>query len=296
MCLHSAPSDIELMSSRWSEVLHRYTKLWQEATPTWQRCCWHKGLELMPQIRRVRTQVVDKFGKVFNFCSMRQHCFASDLSLRIEWWIEWRRFTKPLGHLFSRADKNPGDLRCSFVFRGATPLHKAVAKGHASVALLLIAQGAAVDVRDKKGQSPRGRRKECLSGRTPLHWAAYNGYSSMAELLLAKCAAVNTATFGGRTPLHKAAFRGHSTVAEILLAKGASIDATDGIGLTPQRMAEDNGHSMVVLVTPRGEGAPARSNGLALRRTQRKQLRRSAPSDEGRCCGRYRWRGPGPQS
>jgi len=30
-----------------------------------------------------------------------------------------------------------------------------VAKGHGSVALLLIAQGAAVDVRDKKGQSPR---------------------------------------------------------------------------------------------------------------------------------------------
>ena len=85
-----------------------------------------------------------------------------------------------------------GHLQQAFIFHkvwqfkapGATPLHKAVAKGHGSVALLLIAQGAAVDVRDNKG-------------RTPLHWAAYNGYSSVAELLLAKCAAVNIATLNG---------------------------------------------------------------------------------------------------
>ena len=35
--------------------------------------------------------------------------------------------------------------------QGATPLHKAVAKGHGNVAELLLGQGAAVDIKDKKG-------------------------------------------------------------------------------------------------------------------------------------------------
>ena len=38
---------------------------------------------------------------------------------------------------------------------GATPLHKAVAKGHGNVAEVLLVQGAAVDGTDKQGRGER---------------------------------------------------------------------------------------------------------------------------------------------
>lgn len=38
-----------------------------------------------------------------------------------------------------------------FAAPGATPLHKAVAKGHGSIAELLLSQGAVLDIADVKG-------------------------------------------------------------------------------------------------------------------------------------------------
>jgi ankyrin repeat protein len=114
--------------------------------------------------------------------------------------------------------------------KGATPLHRAAAKGHKSVAELLLTNKAEV-------------KAESNDGWTPLHSAAFSGCKDVAELLLANQAEVNAKNNDGRTPLHHAALRGHKEVAELLLANKAEVNAKAKNGYTPLHEAAEKGHN-----------------------------------------------------
>ena len=47
---------------------------------------------------------------------------------------------------------------------GATPLHMAARRGHVAIARTLLEAGAAVNVRDRKGDTPLRRARNCRRG------------------------------------------------------------------------------------------------------------------------------------
>lgn len=90
---------------------------------------------------------------------------------------------------------------------GWTPLHVAAARGHESVAWLLLDQRA--DAAPKT-----------TAGQTPLHLAAANGNLAVAELLLENDGGADAAAAAddeGWYPLHIAAKYGHEAVVALLL-------------------------------------------------------------------------------
>ena len=105
-----------------------------------------------------------------------------------------------------------------------TALHRAVIKGHKSVAELLLARGAGVNARD-------------WGSRTPLHYATEEGHKEITELLIAKDADVNAKRADGDTPLHFAARTDHKDIIELLIAKGADVNAKNNEGQTPLNIA-----------------------------------------------------------
>jgi ankyrin repeat protein len=86
---------------------------------------------------------------------------------------------------------NPDLVSSKDVGLGRTPLHWAAIKGHIEVVELLLANGAAVNAKDRHGD-------------TPLHAAAEGGRYDAAALLLAKGAEVNMRDIEGITPLSMA--------------------------------------------------------------------------------------------
>ncbi|MCX5661056.1 MAG: ankyrin repeat domain-containing protein [Planctomycetota bacterium] len=88
----------------------------------------------------------------------------------------------------------------------------------------LLANGAAVDAPDERGQ-------------TPLHLAAGGGHAAIVQALLAKGADANARSKSDGSPLLAAASRGSRAIVESLIEKGASIDAQDDAGLTPLLVA-----------------------------------------------------------
>src|SRR5437763_1059087 len=93
--------------------------------------------------------------------------------------------------------------------------------GHRELVELLLAEGAAVDPKDKGGY-------------TPLSDAARKGHAEIVRMLLDKGAAVNTrGNETGFTPLHLAAASGDAASIRMLLAKGADPAARDNTGATP---------------------------------------------------------------
>lgn len=88
-----------------------------------------------------------------------------------------------------------------------TPLHAAVAGGHADVSVFLIARGTDVNAID--------------SGRhTPLHIAAENGQLAVVEALLARGADPHAVDVEDKTPLSRAAARNHAAVVDAMNLKG----------------------------------------------------------------------------
>nr|GEX98704.1 acyl-CoA-binding domain-containing protein 1-like [Tanacetum cinerariifolium] len=72
-------------------------------------------------------------------------------------------------------------------FRGRTPLHWAVNRGHIEAAELLLSRNADVNLKDDEGQ-------------TPLHYAAVCDRESIAELLVKKNDATNIKDDDGNYP------------------------------------------------------------------------------------------------
>jgi uncharacterized protein len=87
-----------------------------------------------------------------------------------------------------------------------TPLHHAAVKERDDLVKLLLAGGAAVNARDRSGQ-------------TALHLAAYWGRESAVALLLAANADVNAKDNKGHTPLGAA--QKHPQVSALLRRHGA---------------------------------------------------------------------------
>jgi ankyrin repeat protein len=122
---------------------------------------------------------------------------------------------------------------------GMTPLHLAVEHNQLGIAALLLANGANVDARDQRRNTP-----------LILAMFSYN-HEEMVRLLLAKGADVNLANGQGKTALAWAADRDQIDDAKILLANDADMEA--GKGYTPLLYAVIGTHTdMVELLLANG--------------------------------------------
>jgi ankyrin repeat protein len=95
---------------------------------------------------------------------------------------------------------------------------------------VLLAQGAAVDSRDRNGDAP-------------LHYASRKGDAAMAAALIGAHADPNLPNVAGVTPLMAAAFGGHEAIVQSLLAAGAATDSVDRVAKTAAIYAAGNGHT-----------------------------------------------------
>ena len=114
--------------------------------------------------------------------------------------------------------------------RGSSPLHLALRRSHAHVALLLLHSGADFDIVDEEGE-------------TPVHVCARAGQLGLAQTLCAFGCNVDLANSEGMQPLHLAAKHGHTEVARCLCLAGASIDAKNKEGVAAETCARVQGHS-----------------------------------------------------
>lgn len=132
---------------------------------------------------------------------------------------------------------------------GQTPLHIAMANGHASIgAALLSAVGRA---------KPGLLDAEDLKGATPLHYAAQRRFPECVTLLTANGANPNACDHDGRTPLFGAALR--ATGADIryacaarLVTVGADPSVVDEQGRTAEEIITDKeaAYGSVLATTP----------------------------------------------
>lgn len=113
-----------------------------------------------------------------------------------------------------------------------SPLQYAASGGHATVARILMMEGAEADYVD-------------LDQCGPLHLAALGGHEQMVCDLLLSGSPPNAKNDQGQTPLLCAAKQGHHQVIPALLLKGAEINTRDRQGQTSLHLAARNGHVSV---------------------------------------------------
>ncbi|XP_067899661.1 ankyrin repeat and KH domain-containing protein 1 isoform X5 [Heterodontus francisci] len=146
-----------------------------------------------------------------------------------------------------------------------TALTLACAGGHEELVSVLIARGANIEHRDKKGFTPlilaataghvgvveilldKGADIEAQSERTkdtPLSLACSGGRQEVVELLLARGANKEHRNVSDYTPLSLAASGGYVNIIKILLNAGAEINSRTGskLGISPLMLAAMNGH------------------------------------------------------
>ncbi len=109
-------------------------------------------------------------------------------------------------------------------------LHVAAIAGDIEVTKRLIAQGADLNAKDEKGQ-------------TPLHLLNLARNGKLVPFLISHGADVNARNQSGKTPLMIAAERGEEYFVNLLVHNGADISATDNEGRTALQLAEANGHT-----------------------------------------------------
>jgi ankyrin repeat protein len=151
---------------------------------------------------------------------------------------------------------------------GKTSLHLAVEEGSMDLALLLIRNGAAVNLGDSNERTPLfaaagGNRTDMVAmlvrdggadvskanknGQTPLYSAALNGNTDVAAFLITEGKAdVNQRENNGRTPLGIAAREGHVDVAALLVKEGTDVNLGKVDGFTPLLSAAQKGHANLV--------------------------------------------------
>ena len=142
---------------------------------------------------------------------------------------------------FSEGDR---DLRQVDAASQWTALHFLAQGGHRDGLQWILAQGAAVNVRDARGM-------------TPLHMAVYMGHAEVAEGLLKAGAEVDAADENGRTPLHIAAYQGYGALIRVLLLQGASPERKTLAGHTPMDIVRTRRFTALRTLFPFDSGTPS---------------------------------------
>lgn len=106
-----------------------------------------------------------------------------------------------------------------------TALQWAIVHSHDALLNILLENGANIEYRNEKGQ-------------TPINEAAYRSNGTAARLLIAKGANVNTHDHDKTTPLHHAAHTGASDTVRLLLENGADPTVCDKWGAIPLKLAQ----------------------------------------------------------
>lgn len=160
---------------------------------------------------------------------------------------------------------------------GSTALHHAAAFGTLEAMKKLLAAGAPVNGKNKRGSTPlhwaiRDEAKVRLlleagadknakqaDGRSIVYQAASMGNGNgLLRLLLEKGADANAPTANGQTPLMAAAGRGDVEALKLLLAHGANVNARNGAGMTALMAAANSRiHAAVELLVNAGSDVNA---------------------------------------
>ena len=116
-----------------------------------------------------------------------------------------------------------------------TALHFAAENGHVDVVIVLLDNGADVNIVDAYNA-------------TALHYTAENGHVDVAKTLIQNGADVNAADFEKLTALHHTAEYAHIDVAKVLIQNGAELNAVNGNKRTALHFAALHGHADVAKV------------------------------------------------
>lgn len=100
-----------------------------------------------------------------------------------------------------------------FGLDGCTPFLLACKKGHTSVAMFLLDQGASISDRDK---DPKRQGNA-------IHYACWGGSMDTVKWLLSLGASLDDVDIVGNTPLLYAIYGGHLSVVQELLARGRNL-------------------------------------------------------------------------
>ena len=149
----------------------------------------------------------------------------------------------------TRAESSPFFLEAigHHIYAGDTALHVAAAAHRADVARDLIARGASVHARNRRGADPL--HYACDGAPGSLRWNPAAQMATIDCLLLAG-ADPNARDRSGVAPLHRAVRTRCAAAARLLLERGADAHLTNGRGSTPMNLA--------VRTTGRGgSGSPA---------------------------------------
>nr|XP_022286571.1 uncharacterized protein LOC111099549 isoform X2 [Crassostrea virginica] len=112
-------------------------------------------------------------------------------------------------------------------------LFKASEKGHASIARLLLNNGADVNLCNKDGYSP-------------LFKGSANGHDSIVQLLLNNGADVNLCNEDGCSPLFIGSENGHDSIVQLLLKYGADVNLCNKDKYSPLAKGCENAHTIIV--------------------------------------------------
>jgi ankyrin repeat protein len=157
---------------------------------------------------------------------------------------------------------------CVLAILGPPPtmsIHEAAIRGDVRQVKRCAAWGAALDARDKYGETPlgwaiyyhhgnattaatlmdlgcnvNGTNRE---GETALHVAATYNDDVLIELLLDSGACIESRDIRGRTPLLDAVAAGQPEATRMLLERGANVGCRDATGLTARELATKYGMS-----------------------------------------------------
>ncbi|OQA94663.1 MAG: Ankyrin repeats (3 copies) [Chloroflexi bacterium ADurb.Bin222] len=133
-----------------------------------------------------------------------------------------------------------------------TPLHIAARNGDAAIASLLIAAGAAIDVRDSSNWTPLhqaviGHGSFDYMGEGPVHMYCHL-QMRVLTLLLRHGADPNARGWRGATPLHEAASVNCTRILRLLLQYGADSTIRDDADETPLDRARRREYPEIVAV------------------------------------------------
>ena len=142
--------------------------------------------------------------------------------------------------------------------RGRPPVAWAVRGGSREIVVMLLENGASVDVKSLLSDAAQSGDVEILrmlvdAGaelyRSPelLHAAAENGDGALvsAAIELGAPLELNSTRFGG-TALAVACWRGNSAAVEVLLERGSDVNSLGDVGRSPLHLAAHAGHASIV--------------------------------------------------